>query len=77
MDIKKLGTEYQKTGNWTNEMQQVEDEYLMSAMEEIIDKYQDSKDKEMGLYEFIGLMIGMWQVQHGFYRPWDSKELYE
>lgn len=67
MGLKELSKHYRETGEWTDEMEFRQNKYIVKNIQRIYNSFQKD-DLDMYFEDFVGLHIGRWQAQHGFYR---------
>ena len=69
MKIKTLAKYYQNTGEWTDEMEAVQNKYIVDNIGELFRTFIESiEEYDMPFDQYIGLRKGLWQAENGFCR---------
>jgi len=67
---------YRKTGYYSNYAKFKEQKYILKNIQEYYINYsQNDICKEMTFEKFVNIYRGIWQDDHGFARPFNSKTL--
>lgn len=75
MTIEELAKHYRETEEWTDEMENIQNKYLIDNIQKIFIEYSDNiNDLGMTFEQFVGLKKGLWQAKHGFYTSLPTSE---
>ena len=67
--LEELSEQYRNTGVWTDEMDLVQNKHILKNIQKYYDIFvKNEEDMSMRFETYIGLMIGTWQANNGFYR---------